>query len=602
MPRIHSFACLSALLHSGCAQTTQSWRNLNTSVEGRLHTLAPLALPCFSQHNGQSVGIDEIACDVVRNNYTVNAFRSTRPNGFTFLQNEICLGDETDQCLLDNTNEIIPKPRDGTSCNQGSVPSWYIEVQKSSDVAAAFDFARGHDVPLTIKNSGHDMLTRNSQKGGLSLWVGQLQDKEYHDDFVPEGCQDGESVRRAMTAGTGSSTTSIHEFLSEHDSTFVGGFSGTVASSGGWIQGGGHSILSPVFGMGVDRVVQFRIVTPDGELRTANKCQNQDLFWALRGGGGGTFGVVLDATHRVEPAAPVVWAMIELPESSADDTVLDWLELQARESLKWGREGWGGHVGGLFLRRVNPIAPIADLNDGGAAVRKSLQKAVDFALAHNGTVTIEVLSTFYDVYQKYINPGGLENSGATRFMSTRLVPQTMFQDDEGITEIMDYVKEVSDLGFAPRDFYIAVGSPYVADVSRDEGLQCQGETSIHPAWYSALWQVATRFELSWNATRAERVDQFATLGQSTLVQEKLTGPEGATYGLEANPFTTNWQKSWWGPNYERLLAITEKYDPEGLLNCWKCVGFEDKDMDSERYQCNGRLQRAIDEALDETEK
>lgn len=65
-------------------------------------------------------------------------------------------------------------------------------------------------------------------------------------------------------------------------------------------KGGGHSVLSPVYGLGVDRVLQYKIVTPDGQLRTANECQNSDLFWALRGGGGGTFGVVLEATHKAE--------------------------------------------------------------------------------------------------------------------------------------------------------------------------------------------------------------------------------------------------------------------------------------------------------------
>ena len=53
--------------------------------------------------------------------------------------------------------------------------------------------------------------------------------------------------------------------------------------------------------MGVDRVHQFRVVTPDGVLRVANACQNTDLFWALRGGGGGTFGVVMEASIEVVP-------------------------------------------------------------------------------------------------------------------------------------------------------------------------------------------------------------------------------------------------------------------------------------------------------------
>lgn len=59
-------------------------------------------------------------------------------------------------------------------------------------------------------------------------------------------------------------------------------------------------MLSPVYGLGVDRVLQAKVVTPDGEIRIANEYQNSDLFWALRGGGGSTFGVLLEATYKAE--------------------------------------------------------------------------------------------------------------------------------------------------------------------------------------------------------------------------------------------------------------------------------------------------------------
>lgn len=75
------------------------------------------------------------------------------------------------------------------------------------------------------------------------------------------------------------------------------------------------SVLSPVYGLGIDRVVQFTLVTPDGILRKANACQNIDLFWALRGGDGGTFGVVFNATHRVEPVLAVAVADMKLPSN-----------------------------------------------------------------------------------------------------------------------------------------------------------------------------------------------------------------------------------------------------------------------------------------------
>ena len=67
------------------------------------------------------------------------------------------------------------------------------------------------------------------------------------------------------------------------------------------LQGGGYSLLSPVYGLAVDRVVQIKVVTPDGRFRTANECQDADLFWALRGGGGNAFGIVTELAVRVEP-------------------------------------------------------------------------------------------------------------------------------------------------------------------------------------------------------------------------------------------------------------------------------------------------------------
>ena len=69
----------------------------------------------------------------------------------------------------------------------------------------------------------------------------------------------------------------------------------------------------------------------------------------------------------------------------------------------------------------------------------------------------------------------------------------------------------------------------------------------------------------------------------TQALEELA-PESGAYGNEANPWTEDWQEAFWGENYPRLLAIKQKYDPDELLMCFKCVGFDDKTMDS-RFEC-----------------
>lgn len=79
----------------------------------------------------------------------------------------------------------------------------------------------------------------------------------------------------------------------------VGGSCPTVGAAGGYLAGGGYSALTPKYGLGVDNAMQIKAVLPDGRFVTANRCQNSDIFFALRGGGGGTFGVVTETTSRI---------------------------------------------------------------------------------------------------------------------------------------------------------------------------------------------------------------------------------------------------------------------------------------------------------------
>jgi FAD/FMN-containing dehydrogenase len=72
----------------------------------------------------------------------------------------------------------------------------------------------------------------------------------------------------------------------------VRGTFGTV-SVGGYNANGGHGKLSAKYGLGADQVLEINLITPKGEIITANKCQNTDYFWAMRGGRGSTYGVVV---------------------------------------------------------------------------------------------------------------------------------------------------------------------------------------------------------------------------------------------------------------------------------------------------------------------
>ena len=82
----------------------------------------------------------------------------------------------------------------------------------------------------------------------------------------------------------------------------------SVKTAGGYGQTAGHAPFSSKYGLGADQVLEYKVVTADGELVVANSVVNTDLFWALRGGGGSTFGVVVEATVKAYPSPKITVA------------------------------------------------------------------------------------------------------------------------------------------------------------------------------------------------------------------------------------------------------------------------------------------------------
>jgi len=104
---------------------------------------------------------------------------------------------------------------------------------------------------------------------------------QYHESFNLDCCNviiDG----GAVTAAAGSQMMELYQFTDTYNQTVVGGGGATV-SLGGYVTGGGHSILAPRHGLAADQVLEMEVVTPQGEILTINECNNPDLFWAMRG-------------------------------------------------------------------------------------------------------------------------------------------------------------------------------------------------------------------------------------------------------------------------------------------------------------------------------
>ena len=173
------------------------------------------------------------------------------------------------------------------------------------------------------------------------------------------------TVISVFTFGVGVQWFEAYEAAKQKNRVLVGGISprGTISAAGGWLQGGGHSAMSPNYGLGmqnphsvikwcshhrfvgVDNVLEFTIVTADGSHVIANAYNNQDLFWALRGGGGGTWGVVTSASYKTHPSIPLSGAILNVNSTNPDSTRKLLAEIiHLTPSLV--EHGYGGYSGG----------------------------------------------------------------------------------------------------------------------------------------------------------------------------------------------------------------------------------------------------------------
>ncbi|CAI7648041.1 unnamed protein product [Penicillium glandicola] len=534
---------LLALVSSTVADCTLD--NFNATIGGRVQNLTPFSLPCFSIYNGELVTRDDAACAVIQANYSDPLLRTNSPSGYMNNQDEMWASDPTDQCLLDSSDPTDPLAFLTANCRQGNLPSHYFEVQSEKDVIEAFEFSNCSGKQLVIKNSGHDYLTRSSGRDTLSLWTRNLRSMQYSADFAPSGSDDTARTYQAITVGAGVNFDEAYVFAQENNVTIVGGYAPTVGVSGGWVQNGGHSILSPVYGLGVDRVLEFKIVTPDGVYRTANEFQNSDLFWALRGGGGGTFGVVLESTHHVEPAIRFVAASIQFTSNSTN--MLPFMEIVVNNTLKWGEEGWGGHITGNTLVNISPFLTVEE-------AEVSLASVIAYAEANGGSATIEEFTSWFPFYEKYVKTTSVA-VGVTRFPGSRLIPRSVFNTTEGRTNLMDFFATIQSLGQTP---YIPVVGPVLYNYT-------EGSTSASPAWREAIWELGSGASWQWNDTVTTRIQKIQSIQNMTAIIEGITPGSGA-YSNEANPFTIDWIEAWWG-----------------LLSCWKCVGWNDSQIADSSY-------------------
>ncbi|KAF8152983.1 FAD-binding domain-containing protein [Crassisporium funariophilum] len=546
---------------------TSSWDLLNTTVHGRLQAGVPWPEPCFSWYDGKPVQPDGKQCDFVQQNFFNNHLnRSQAFAAYSATQFETCML-TGDQCQLDWMNPENQKAFDApTVCRQGSISDYFIDVKGKEDIIAAFKFTHETGVPLVIKNTGHDFKGRSSAPGSLALWMHNLKYITHDPNFVPEGCHSTEyQGTSAVTFGAGEQFEEIYTFADENGLEVVGGSDQSVGAAGGWGQGGGHSSLTPVLGMGADRTLQYKIVTPDGVYRIANSCQNKDLFFALRGGGGGTFGVVLEATMMASPAQSFRVANINWAPDDAN--VRQVMKVFLENATTFAEQGWGGYItpgiGNLIL--TNPKLNMKE-------AQESMKALIDLTQGLGGVSNVTEIATYFEWFSSYVQ-GTAGSIGLPNALASRLIPQKNHATEQKRAQLLDAIMSAID-----ASFFLQIHFTTPFGFKGSDG----SDTSVNPIWRSSLYQIIFVNTWDFDSTLADRQMAYARSTKSANFLREIT-PDAGAYHNEADIHEPDWQWSFWNKNYERLVDIKKKYDPHHLLDCWQCIGWEGSY--NPRYAC-----------------
>lgn len=182
-------------------------------------------------------------------------------------------------------------------------PGLIARCLSTADVVAAVNFARTHDLLVAVKSGGHNIAGKSVTTDSFTIDLSQMKGLEVDVEHRTVNCQSG------LKLGELDEGTQAFELATVQGIATDTGMAGVAI-------GGGYGWLAGRYGMTCDNLVSAELVLADGHVVTVNAQENEDLFWGIRGGGG-NFGVVTSFEYRLHPVTTVLGGLIIHPRSDA---------------------------------------------------------------------------------------------------------------------------------------------------------------------------------------------------------------------------------------------------------------------------------------------
>jgi FAD/FMN-containing dehydrogenase len=427
-----------------------------------------------------------------------------------------------------------------------------------ADVSACLAFARRFGVPFAVRSGGHSY-------GGWSTTSGLVIDVSQMNRVTVD------AAAATATVGSGTRLIDMYDALAARGVAVPGGSCPTVGVAG-LALGGGVGVTGRLFGLTCDNIQAVQIVTADGVVRECGPASEPDLFWACRGGGGGSFGVVTALTLRTRPVPGLVLFFLRWPWSQAAAVLSAWQSWapfapdELWSNLHLSAAPGGGEplisVGGTYAG--SSAQAQSQLDRLYAAVGSPPQSVFAQAEPYLSVMLVEAGCADLSVPQCHLpwqNPAGVlgrqPELAKSDFYRAKLPPRgisTLLGQVEGMSQVAGAAGATG--GVALDAFGGAINRVATADTAfahRD---------SLFLAQYSTTWYAVPGAGGAGVRTAPVR-RQHAWLRSFWAAMRPYAS--GEAYQNYADPDLTNWQRAYYGANYPRLQQVKAAVDPANVF-------------------------------------
>ena len=420
-------------------------------------------------------------------------------------------------------------------------PQAIVRCANPHDVAEAISFIRRHGLEHAARSGGHSFAGHSTTRG-VVIDVSPMRVVSV----------DGEDV----TVGAGARLGDVYDALAEHKLAIPAGTCPLVGIAG-FTLGGGLGILGRKYGVLSDRLVRAEIVLADGRMLEADEHHHRDLFWALRGAGGGNFGVATSLELRTVPAPAVTNFHLTWAYADAAEVIDAW--------QRWAPNAPNELTASLKItdagdqHRPQSVDVYGALSEGEADSASLMDNLIALVGSEpSSAVSIEM--DFERTRHFWANLGGDEAEVDTHagqpeqpylFVKSQFFARPLPAD--GITALLEtFAAERAAGQFRELDFmpwggaYNAVPAGATAFVHRDELFQLKHAVVVDPSASTFEREAAHRLVVrSWASVHP--------------------WGSGRVFQNFADPELENWADAYYGGNLGRLIAVKARYDEENFF-------------------------------------